>query len=225
MTAEAEHGEGDQCVWAGEAEGHAGDESDLGVDGFDEAVGEVVLDRGEDLGAVADDGALQSHELLDPGSSGPADPVVEGVDGLVVGQLEDQPEAFLEEVRPVQGGFGLGDPGEFGVLPGGEVLGVLPQREPGVLQRLGVPGGVVLLAGLASRAQGRGIGAGGVPCFSPDLVQGGGGLVPSAETWVICAQRSGPRASKNAARVALSRPGAAHTSRPVSWSTTTVRYL
>ena len=48
---------------------------------------------------------------------------------------------------------------------------------------------------------------------------------PSADTWVIAAQRSGPRASKNTARVARSRPGAAHTSRPVSWSTTTVRNL
>jgi hypothetical protein len=38
----------------------------------------------------------------------------------------------------------------------------------------------------------------------------------SALTWVIWAQRSAPRASKNRASVALSRPGAAHTSRPVS---------
>ena len=35
----------------------------------------------------------------------------------------------------------------------------------------------------------------------------------------------GPNASKNRRRVAVSRPGAAHTSRPLSWSTTTVRYL
>jgi hypothetical protein len=38
----------------------------------------------------------------------------------------------------------------------------------------------------------------------------------SADTWVICAHRSAPRASKNRRRVAVSRPGAAHTSRPLS---------
>jgi hypothetical protein len=48
---------------------------------------------------------------------------------------------------------------------------------------------------------------------------------PSALTWVISLQRSSPRASKNLSRVAFSRPGAAHTSRPESWSTTTVRYF
>ena len=46
---------------------------------------------------------------------------------------------------------------------------------------------------------------------------------PSADTCVIRAERSSPRASKNRSRVAFSRPGAAHTSRPESWSTTTVR--
>ena len=38
----------------------------------------------------------------------------------------------------------------------------------------------------------------------------------SAETWVICAHRSAPNASKNRPKVAVSRPGAAHTSRPLS---------
>ncbi len=45
----------------------------------------------------------------------------------------------------------------------------------------------------------------------------------SADTCVISAARLSPRASKNRFSVAESRPGAAHTSRPVSWSTTTVR--
>jgi hypothetical protein len=38
----------------------------------------------------------------------------------------------------------------------------------------------------------------------------------SEVTWVIFAQRSGPSRSKNSDRVAVSRPGAAHTSRPES---------
>src|SRR6266536_3584798 len=47
---------------------------------------------------------------------------------------------------------------------------------------------------------------------------------PSADTWVICAQPSAPSRSKNRFRVALSRPGHAHTRRAVSWSTTQVMY-
>ena len=45
---------------------------------------------------------------------------------------------------------------------------------------------------------------------------------PSALTWVSFAARSSPSVSKNASTVASSRPSAAHTSRPVSWSVTTV---
>jgi len=40
---------------------------------------------------------------------------------------------------------------------------------------------------------------------------------------VIFAHRSGPSASKNACTVASDRPGAAHTNRPLSWSTTTTK--
>ena len=50
-----------------------------------------------------------------------------------------------------------------------------------------------------------------------DPVRGVGGHV------VICAHRSAPSALKNRRRVVVSRPGAAHTNRPLSWSTTTVR--
>ncbi len=48
---------------------------------------------------------------------------------------------------------------------------------------------------------------------------------PSAETWVIWSDRCGPNASKNVARVALSWPGAAQTSRPLSWLTTRAQIL
>ena len=48
-------------------------------------------------------------------------------------------------------------------------------------------------------------------------------VAASALTWVISWHRCGPTRSKNVATVASSRPTAAHTSRPVSWSTTTVR--
>jgi len=47
----------------------------------------------------------------------------------------------------------------------------------------------------------------------------------SEDTCVIAAHRAGPRSSKNRLRVAWFAPSAAQTSRPVSWSTTTSRYL
>ena len=53
--------------------------------------------------------------------------------------VEDQSQAFLEQVGAVQLGIGLRDPGELGMLPAGEVLGLLPQRVMGMLQRLRVP--------------------------------------------------------------------------------------
>jgi hypothetical protein len=46
-------GEGDEGVDVAEAEAAAGDESDLGVDGFDEGVGESAVEGVEDRFAVA----------------------------------------------------------------------------------------------------------------------------------------------------------------------------
>ena len=47
----------------------------------------------------------------------------------------------------------------------------------------------------------------------------------SAETRRIAAQRWAPRSLKKARTVARVRSGFAHTRAPVSWSTTTIRYL
>ena len=116
MSAEAEHGEGDERVGRFEAEADSGDESDLGIYGFDAAVGEAVFDRGKDRGAVLDDRFLQFHERGNPAPSGPPHPLVEGLGGLVVRQFEDHPEAFLEVVGPAQSRVGLHDPGELDLL-------------------------------------------------------------------------------------------------------------
>ena len=75
-----------------------------------------MLDGGEDRGAMLDDAFLQFHERGDTAPSGPADPFVEGLGGLVVRQFEDHPEAFLEVVGPAQGGVGLHDPRELDLL-------------------------------------------------------------------------------------------------------------
>lgn len=90
-----------------------------------------MLDRGKDLDFVSH----QFDEPFDPAASGPGDPVLERVDGLVVGQLEHEPEAFLEESGAVQPGFDLRDPRQLRLLSGGEVLGVLPTVSPSRLER------------------------------------------------------------------------------------------
>src|SRR6478752_8522584 len=202
-----------------------------------------MFDCGEDRGLVLQDPALQLDEGFDAAAAGPADPFVEG-HGRVGGvETEDRPESFFEEVGPMESGVGLGDPGEFGLLPGSEVLRVLPQCVAGSFEGFGVAAGPSGPA-LGDRA------AGGVPGLAADLVERFGGpfemwngsakrtaegqcfsttaliqSAPSALTWLIWAQRPSPEAStasKNDLRVALSRPGAAHTNRPESWSTTTV---
>jgi hypothetical protein len=43
----------------GESVGDAGEESDFGVDRFDESVGQTVFDGGQYLGAMAGDALLQ----------------------------------------------------------------------------------------------------------------------------------------------------------------------
>ena len=55
-----------------------------------------MFDRGEDRGLVFDDAALQVDEGGDAAAAGPADPGLEGIDGVLVVELEDQPESFLE---------------------------------------------------------------------------------------------------------------------------------
>jgi hypothetical protein len=87
--------------------------------------------------AVPDNPLLQDDELPDATASGPADPSVQGFfTGLA---LEDkhQAQAFLEQVGPIQPGIGLSNPLQLGALPDGQVLRVLPQRIPAVLQARG----------------------------------------------------------------------------------------
>jgi len=72
---------------------------------------------------VFDDALLELDEGGDPAAAGPSDPHLERFDGLVVAELEHQPETFLEQVGPVQPRVGLGDPGKLGLLPDGEVSG------------------------------------------------------------------------------------------------------
>ena len=128
----------------------------------------------------------------------------------------------------------------------GEVFGVFPQRIPGALELAGPFMGRArrgVLAGAAAAPCGLATGQRPrvVPGPAPLGIERLGGpghhmkrirtpdrgrlrwrttsaiqSAASRETWVICAHRSAPNASKNRPKVAVSRPGAAHTSRPLS---------
>ena len=67
MSAQAEHGEGDEWLGGGESVGDAGDEPDFSVHRFDAAVGHVVLDGGQDAAAVSGDPAGQVRKQWDAG--------------------------------------------------------------------------------------------------------------------------------------------------------------
>lgn len=91
VPSEAEHGEGDEGVGGLEAECRSGDQSDLGVGGFDQPVGQFVFDGSQDPRPVFDDAPLQFHERRDPAAPGTADPPVQGLGGLLVRKSEHQP--------------------------------------------------------------------------------------------------------------------------------------
>ncbi len=95
MAAEAEHGEGDEGFGAVEAEGDTGDETDLGVGGLDEGVGQVGVQSGVDGGPVFDDPSLEGHEGGDAAAAGPADPAAEGVFAGLALEDEVHAEAFF----------------------------------------------------------------------------------------------------------------------------------
>lgn len=116
MTSEAEHGQADECLGVFEAKGHAGDEPDFGVHGFDPAVVEPMFNRGQDPVAVIDDPSLQLHKSRDPASPGPANPAFSRFGGLGQVHLEDLAECFFQQIRAVEFWVGFGDPGQFGLV-------------------------------------------------------------------------------------------------------------
>src|ERR1035437_4099842 len=81
--------------------------------------------------------------------------------------MEDLTELFLEEGGAVERLVGLLDGGELGLLPVGQILGVLPEREPGVLEIAGH-------GGLATSP-------GRVPDLPADLVEGLAGPLADVE--------------------------------------------
>jgi hypothetical protein len=62
-----------------EAEGAVADQSDLGVEAFEAAVGEAEADRGEDAVAVGAERAREPDERSQARAAGPGQPGVEVV--------------------------------------------------------------------------------------------------------------------------------------------------
>jgi hypothetical protein len=79
VAAEGEHGEGNECLRGAESERNPGQESDLGVGGFDQFLGEAVIQGGVDGIAVSDDAACQLHEHRDAAAPRTGDPPVQGL--------------------------------------------------------------------------------------------------------------------------------------------------
>jgi hypothetical protein len=72
-----------------------------------------------------------------PAAAGPGKPGVQQRDRAGALELEHQPQLLLEQIGLVEVLVDLCDAGELAALAHGQVLGVLPQREPGTLELAG----------------------------------------------------------------------------------------
>lgn len=94
-----------------------------------------MVEGGVDGHPVAFDAGGKLDEYRDATTLGPGDPPVQGLFTFLALDRKHMPQALFEQVGAIQTGIGLGDPGQFGALAFGEVLGVLPQRVAGALSR------------------------------------------------------------------------------------------
>jgi hypothetical protein len=77
VAAEGEHGWGDERVGGVESERDAGQEPDLGVGGFDQSLGQAVLEGGVNRVAVSNDAARHFDKHPDATAPRPRDPPVQ----------------------------------------------------------------------------------------------------------------------------------------------------
>jgi hypothetical protein len=90
-------------------------------------------------------GAGQLDERRQPAAAGPHQPAVEETQGAPgLAEVEDRAELLLQEVGALEAPVGLLDEGELALLAHGQVLGDLPERDPGVLE---LPGGLAAPSG------------------------------------------------------------------------------
>jgi hypothetical protein len=105
------------------AEAAAGDQADRRVRCLDARVGQSVLDRGLDPGALLGDRLGQPDERWQATSPRPRDPPVEQRDRRSGREAVDLPELLLEQVGAVQPAVGRLDLGELRGLAAAEVPG------------------------------------------------------------------------------------------------------
>src|SRR2546430_157573 len=160
-TAKAEHRERDQGACRVEAEGSPGEQPDACVDRLHERVGEPVLERDQDGVEVVGNGVAEPHEGIQARAPGPLQPLLQELDRLLQRELEDRAQLLLEKVGAEQRLVDASDPAQLALLPGAEVLGVLPERPARALE-LASMGVVTAVAGL-------------VPDLTSNLVEGPGG--------------------------------------------------
>lgn len=84
-----------------EAVGAMAEEADLVVQAFEPAVGEAVLDRGDDALAVLAERAAELDEGREPGSRRPGEPGAEPLLGLGRRPVVEIAERLLEQVGAV----------------------------------------------------------------------------------------------------------------------------
>ena len=99
------------------AEGSSGDGPKLVVEVLDEAVGEALIDVGEDVVLVFAYGPSELDEGSDSRATGPCEPVVAGSTcscGLSV--VEGGGECLLEQVGAIERSVILLDSAEFGLV-------------------------------------------------------------------------------------------------------------
>src|SRR5664279_4700526 len=225
----------DQSLGAVEAVRTAGQDTDMSVRVLRQGTGDAGVEGVTDRVVEAAQLAGQVHHLRNPGPGRPGDHPGQQTPATDTLDPEHFPQLFLDEVGAVQRPVRLPDHREGLLLPAGQVAGVLQHRPPGSLQCLGllVPAVGLQVAGdpaadlvdrLAGQAttwkESRHSTAFGALTFTTGWIQS----APSQPTCVNAAARSVPSAAKNASTVAWERPSAAHTTRPVSTSVTTVMY-
>jgi hypothetical protein len=117
-----------------EAEGHPVQHPQLRVGALDQRVRQVVQHGCLDAQDVPLDLPPEFDEGGDAASLGPGQPLVEHGESEDPLRADGNAQLLLHQVRPVKGRVDRGDPGQFALLPWGEVLRVAPQGVAAPLQ-------------------------------------------------------------------------------------------
>ena len=85
-----------------EPEGTSGEESDAGIERFDERVGEAVVQGVEDRVQVLINEACHLDKGLETRADCPFEPLLQEVSSFLKGELEDESKVLLQKVAPIE---------------------------------------------------------------------------------------------------------------------------